>query len=442
MSYPASDRWLCLNTELFLLHLGTKKPNVSEGSEVKVGEAGTEQHTTPLFTSCEGLKKQFRGTAHMAIQNITTPNFDLGQLKFDLSKVRARNWHTVMLSLRAANLLSVIIHSSFPCKLLNTVFAMWSRAKPRSPWHPPQQRQWRHGDLTLPTVTQGNFQNSHKAYRGKPGSPPAAPHSLRPLNFTRRTQRQDWQLQPLPVRSGIRRRDHLRQPLREETHRPPGTAPAGTPGAAPLSLQSRSPGALRADSPELEPRRWVPARAPRCCTPGPAPPRASPAGAGDPRAAPTPPPCGPRHSEGGPARPPRHRLPSRGEERRPIRAAAEAALHAGNCSPVPLGRVVSSEVPGGRGPAGPRGAGSQMSLGSPASRTGEGKASTDRFVICLSPPLPRPFTRCTCAAPRPAGHVGPPWARLCKVLDRRARTAYSNKSPQRQAEDQKSCYQQ
>lgn len=91
MSYPASDRWLCLNTELFLLHLGTKKPNVSEGSEVKVGEAGTEQHTTPLFTSCEGLKKQFRGTAHMAIQNITTPNFDLGQLKFDLSKVRARN---------------------------------------------------------------------------------------------------------------------------------------------------------------------------------------------------------------------------------------------------------------------------------------------------------------------------------------------------------------
>lgn len=43
MSYPASARRLCLNTEFFLLHLGTKQ-NVSEGSEMKLGEPGTEQH--------------------------------------------------------------------------------------------------------------------------------------------------------------------------------------------------------------------------------------------------------------------------------------------------------------------------------------------------------------------------------------------------------------
>lgn len=145
------------------------------------------------------------------------------------------------------------------------------------------------------------------------------PNNLRPLNFTRRTQRRDSQLQPLPVRSGFCRRDRLRQPLREgsrsparplsslrggpreeatRTDRPPGAASAGTPGAAPLSLQSRPPGRPCADSPEPEPRRWEPARAPRCCTPGPAPPRAPPAGARDLRAAPTPPPCGPRHSGG------------------------------------------------------------------------------------------------------------------------------------------------
>lgn len=44
MSYPASARWLWLNVELFLLHLGTEKPNGSEGFQVKLGEAGAGQH--------------------------------------------------------------------------------------------------------------------------------------------------------------------------------------------------------------------------------------------------------------------------------------------------------------------------------------------------------------------------------------------------------------
>lgn len=365
-----------------------------------------------------------------------------------------------MLSLRAA--LSIIC-SSFPCRLLNTVFATWSRAKPSSPWHPPQQRQWRYGDLTLSGVTQGNFQNqtlTQSAPREAWLTTSSPPSNLRPLNFTRRTQRRDSQLQPLPVRSGFCRRDRLRQPLREgsrsparplsslrggpreeatRTDRPPGAASAGTPGAAPLSLQSRPPGRPRADSPEPEPRRWEPARAPRCCTPGPPPPRAPPAGARDLRAAPTPPPCGPRHSGGD-----RHGRPD------------TACCHVGRCggqSEQPqkrrcrLGIVVRS--PGAVGaPWGARrlrssrptpGQGSSCRAGAPRTTVARVKpAPTALSSVC---PCPCPSRMHVCSQGLQAVRVlSGPGCGTCWLKG--YRSGYSNKSPQCQAEDWKACYQQ